>query len=65
MYTLTNLIEKLMKLFWNIFFVVVRARRDRAPGERGPSAEVLDKARGVLANNMSLVPSGGGSLMEE
>jgi len=42
-----------------------RARRDRAPGERGPSAEVLDKARGVLANNMSLVPSGGGSLMEE
>tara|TARA_B100000795_G_scaffold236343_1_gene196408 strand:- start:19 stop:648 length:630 start_codon:yes stop_codon:yes gene_type:complete len=33
-----------------------RARRDRAPGERGPSEEVLAKANGVLANNVSLVP---------
>ena len=33
-----------------------RAKRDRAPGERGPSEEVLAKANGVLANNVSLVP---------
>ena len=30
-----------------------RAKRDRAPGERGPSEEVLAKANGVLANNVT------------
>ena len=37
------------------FFKGFRARRDRAPGERGPPKDVLEKARGILANNIDLV----------
>ena len=37
------------------FCLGFRARRDRAPGERGPPKDVLEKARGILANNIDLV----------